>query len=101
MNAVFSATDMSSFFANNGFHLRIAFNSPRSVDSTASKHIKDANAASNAFVQKMSDILNELQNNIHVTQAKYEAQTAIHRETAPVYRVSDEVYLNTCNIHTD
>ena len=101
MNAVFSATGMSSFFANNDFHLRMAFNSPRSVDPTASKHIKDANAAGNAFAQKMSDILDELQNNICITQAKYEAQTAICREAASVYRVGDKVYLDTRNIHTD
>ena len=101
MNTVFSITDMFSFFANNDFHLRMAFNSPHSVDSTASKHIKDTNITSNAFVQKMSDILNELQNNICITQIKYKAQTAIHRETVSVYRVSDEVYLDTHNIHTD
>ena len=101
MNAVSSATGMSSFFVNNGFHPRMAFNPLRSVDPTASKHIKDTNAAGNAFVQKMSDILNELQNNIRATQAKYEAQTAICREAAPAYRVGDEVYLDTHNIHTD
>ena len=101
MNAVFSATDMSSFFVNNDFHLRIAFNPPRSVNPTASKHIKDVNITGNAFVQKLSDIFNELQNNIRATQVKYEAQTAIHREAALVYRVNDEVYLDTHNIHTD
>ena len=101
MNTVFSVTDMFSFFVNNSFHLRMMFNPSRSVNSTALKHINDVNAAGNTFVQKMSDILDELQNNIRVTQAKYEAQTAIHRETASVYRVNDEVYLDTCNIHTD
>ena len=55
---------MFSFFVNNDFYFRMMFNPLHSVDLTVSKHIKDTNAADNAFMQKMSDILNELQNNI-------------------------------------
>jgi len=100
-NMVSSTTGMSPFFANHGFHPRMSFGAPRPLSKTASKQIREGNEAGTSFVNKMEEILEMLRANMLAAQAKYEETANIRRDSAPAYRIGDEVFLDTRNLPLD
>lgn len=100
-NAVSASTQMSPFFATRGYHPRMSFGPPRSMSSDASKGIKQGDAAANAFVQKMEDILALLQTNLVNARAEQEEDANKTRDFAPAYQKGDEVFLSTRDLTTD
>lgn len=97
-NVMNISTSVSPFFANKGFHPRMTFGPPRPVDRTASPTIREQNAAGNAFVDKMEEILQTLHTNLKSAQAAQEESASVNRSPAPAYRVGDRVFLSTRNI---
>ena len=63
-NVVNASTSMSPFFANKGFHPRMSFGPPRTVERTAAKALKEATSEGNTFAHKMEDIPRELHTNL-------------------------------------
>ena len=99
-NVVSASTSMSPFFANKGFHPRMSFSPPRTIERTASRQLKEQNEGGNSFVHKMEDIFKELYTNLTSIRLRQEESAAANRSPAPAYRVGDKVFLSTRNITT-
>jgi len=100
-NVMNASTQMSPFFANNGYHPRVSFGPPRPLEPSATPTIKAGNKAGTDFVNKMEQILALLKTNLISAQASQEFAANKTRSPAPAYRVGDEVFLDSRNIKTD
>ncbi|KAI0998268.1 hypothetical protein K3495_g9932 [Podosphaera aphanis] len=99
-NAVNTSTQISPFFANKVFHPRMSFGPPRPISRTPSKHLREQIAGGNDFASKMAGVLDVLRSNLARTRDRQEKASSANRSPAPVYRVGDEVFLDTRNITT-
>lgn len=99
-NALNASTGMSPFFANKGYHPRISFGPPRTLERASSTYLKNENKKGNAFVAKMEDILGILTEKLTFARMQQEDFSSANRTPAPAYRAGDEVFLDTRNITT-
>jgi Integrase zinc binding domain len=88
-NAVHSATNISPFFMNKGFHPNLEINI-EAVPST------EANQA----VLDLRDVHNYIHDQLTITQCQYEQLATSARPPFPMLNMGDQVWLNTCNIKT-
>ena len=93
-NTANPSTQMSPFFANKGFHPQMTLGPPQPIAVNASQRLKLSNKDGNDFATKM------LCANLTMAKAQQILSANLNRSPAPVYRVRDEVYLDTRNITT-
>ena len=84
---------VTPFFANKGFHPRMGFKPTRPPTNA-----NELNA--NAFATWMEEIQSMLQNHMLIAQADHKKHANCHRGTAPQYKESDLMWLDTRNLFT-
>jgi hypothetical protein len=92
-NTVNASTGISPFFANNGYHPRLSFSSPRPRSDLSQKNIDGQ-----AFALKMQQILSQLRTDLLAARDQMESSSNANRQPAPAYRIGDLVLLSTKNI---
>jgi len=88
-NTPHSATNLTPFFANKGYHPRLEV----SYDSVPS-------GAAQQLAQSLGDVQRFLREQLQVTRAQYESSTESRRAALPPFAVGDQVWLNTRNLRT-
>ena len=88
-----SETKVTPFFANKSFHPRMGVEPTRSPT-----NVNELNA--NIFANRMEDIQSMLQSHILLAQADHEKYANRHQDTAPQYKKSDLMWLDTQNLFT-
>jgi hypothetical protein len=88
-NTKHSATQVTPFFANKGFHPTLEL----SLDSVPS-------AEAHSMVADLKELRIYLQEQLKITIAQYEAATIDRRKKIPPFSVGDEVWLDARNIRT-
>ena len=69
-NSVNASTKITPFFANKGFHSRMSFGPPRSVERVSSKNLRQQITAGNNFASKMAEVLDVLRTNLNYAKDK-------------------------------
>ena len=92
---VSSTTGVTPFFANNAYHPRMDFDSPRPPPPDASTTVLASNLAGNEYVKKMEEITQLLKENMRAAQESQERNANKKRTPSPLYRVNDMVYLSS------
>ena len=92
-NTESETTKITPFFANKGFYPRLGVEPTRPPTNA-----NELNA--DGFVTCMGDIQNILQGHMLLAQADHEKHANRHRGTAPQYKESDLVWLDTWNLFT-
>ena len=94
-NTESETTKVTPFFANKDFHPRMGFEPTRPpINANANELNADA------FATRMEDIQSMLQSHMLLAQADHKKHANRHRGTAPQYRESDLVWLDTRNLFT-
>ena len=96
-NAVSSATGMSPFFFNKGFHPRMSFSPNDGLHTTTRERL--ANRTANSIADHMEDALIFGKRNVEVAQARMIKQANKKRKDVS-YNIGDRVFLSTKNIKT-
>ena len=84
-----SATSMSPFFANKGYHPSIEVNVEQVSSSEAVQ-----------MAEELSDLHAHLRKQLRITITAYEQATDNDRLAIPPFRVGEYVWLDACNIRT-
>ncbi|TKA81632.1 hypothetical protein B0A49_01266, partial [Cryomyces minteri] len=96
-----ATTQVSPFYANYGFDLRMGFEPPQPQPENLSRHREIQHQAAEDFATRMERIRDCLRTEMQYAQSVYEDQANSSRSPAPAYKVGDKVWLNTRNIHTE
>jgi len=88
-NTPHSATNLTPFFANKGYHPHLEV----SYDSVPS-------GAAQQLAQSLGDVQRFLREQLQITHAQYESSTESQRAAIPPFAVGDLVWLNMHNLRT-
>jgi hypothetical protein len=88
--AVHSATGMSPFFANNGYHPRIGFEPPGTYENRGKAEIEHADE----IVLRSEAVREHLREHMAWAQGEYKDQADKSRQPHPEYKVGDFVYVD-------
>jgi hypothetical protein len=76
----------------------MSFGAPRPVATRSSQYIQNQHKDGIEFVRKMNNIFDVLYENLVISQSKQEKHANADRQSHPIYRPRDEVYLDSKNI---
>ena len=93
-NSESESTRVSPFFANAGQHPRVGFE-PRDPQDHSAEALE-----AHDFADQMEELTEYLRDSMQLAQSKHEHYANTSRVPAPVFKVGDQVYLDTRNIKT-
>lgn len=99
-NHISETTHVTLFYANFGHHPRFGVEPPTSLPPMLPKARMDVNSA-DEFADTMEQLHTYLKERMTWAQATYERSVAKRRVPTPLYKLGDEVWLDTRNMRTE